>query len=156
MPPPLKVGEFDPLPGLGRDRFGAGKNRAQDGGRNSTADHAIEPVIVELLGSDFPFVYRAPAPFGLHPVFRREVFRNEPVRFRLVAEERKAAFVAHGDGQARVDKSLPVVGVVDDVTDGPLACNVGDAPVVAHAVAAFSFVFGKRNGGRANKSSVAR
>lgn len=102
----------------------------------------------------FPLVHRATAALGLHAVLGRDVLGKKAMESWIVAEEGEAAVVAHCHCKTGVGERLPVVCVDDHVPDGPLALDVGDSPVEAHAVAQLSLVFGERHAGRPDKPAV--
>jgi len=96
-----------------------------------------------------------PRPSVFYAVFGGEMFGEKPVLFGAVAVQGEATAVAQGDDEASLDEGLPVVGVVHDVADGPLAMDVWHSPVVSNAVARLSTVFRKRLARGANESAVA-
>ena len=83
--------------------------------------------------------------FGFHPILGCDVISKEAVVIGLIAKERKATSVAHGNCQASVDKRFPVVCIEDDVADCSLALDVGDTPIVANPITVLSLIFMERN-----------
>ena len=81
------------------------------------AYEAVQPVVIHRLRSQFPFVDRTAAAFGLHPVFGRQMFGEEAVQIGFVAKEGEATPIAHGHGQPGMAERLPIVGVEHDVAN---------------------------------------
>jgi len=98
-------------------------------------------VVVGLFGSRFPFVDGSAAAFGFDVVLGGDLFGEHAVHVGAITKNGEATSVAHRDGESRLREGLPPVGVVDDVTDRPLAVDAGDTPVESDSIARPAFVF---------------
>ena len=108
-----------------------------------------------LARANLPFVDRSAAAFGLDAVLGRQMFGEQSMWLGIVAEQRQAPTIAHRHSQAGMDERLPVVRVVDDVANGPLALDVRHPPVVSDAIARLPLVLGERLARRTDESTVA-
>lgn len=66
--------------------IGTEEKCALHGCSDGTADEAIEPMVVGLLGSWFPFIDGPTATFGSNKIFRRDLLGEHPMRFGMVTE----------------------------------------------------------------------
>jgi len=137
----LEFFEADPLSLRCGWSIGSEQQRSLHGCSDGGADKAVEPVVIGLLGTGFPFVDRSAAAFGADVVLGRDLLGEHAVLVGAVAEDGEAASVAHGNGKPRVREGLPPVRVVDHVSDGSLAMDGWDTPVEPYAISRPAFVF---------------
>ncbi len=152
--PPLQLREADAIVLHSGRGLRTIQNGALDRRRHRGAYQTIKPMIVAPLGPQLPFVDLPAATFGADAVFGGEVLSEEPMTIRIIAEQRETSAVAHGHRQPRVDEALPVVGVEDNVPDGPFALHVGDPPVVADSITGAPLVFAEGLARCADEPSV--
>ncbi|MCX7429156.1 MAG: hypothetical protein NTW96_26460 [Planctomycetia bacterium] len=80
----------------------AGQGDALHRGRDGAADEAVEPMVVWGAGAELPFVDDSAAALGLHAVLGRDVLGEQSVLLGLIAEQRQATALAHGDEETGV------------------------------------------------------
>ena len=113
-------------------------------------------MVVGTVWLEFPFVNPAAAPLGLHPVFGGEVFGEQLVDAGNTPVERKTPLVAELNRETGVNKTLPVVGVVNHMPDCPLSGDIRHHPVESETIARLLAVFRHGLGTRADISAVGR
>ena len=80
-------------------------------------------MVVRLLRSGFPFVDRSAAAFGADEVLGGDLLGEHPMLIGSIAEDGKATTIAHRDGESRMRKGLPPVGIIDDMANGPFSMD---------------------------------
>ena len=83
----LEFFEADPLSLRCGWSIGSEQQRSLHGCSDGGADKAVEPVVIGLLGTGFPFVDRSAAAFGADVVLGRDLLGEETMRVGSVTEE---------------------------------------------------------------------
>jgi hypothetical protein len=66
-------------------------------------------MIVAALGPQLPLVDHSPSALGPHAVLGGQVLGKHPVPIWVVAEQRQATGIAHGNRQACLDTCTPFI-----------------------------------------------
>ena len=152
----LQLFETDSLASADWFHIGAKQQRALHRSGDGTTNEAVEPVVVGLFGSGFPFVNSPTAALGFDEVLCSNLFGEHAMRFGLVSVNGQATTIAHCDRESRVSERLPPVRVVNDVSDCTFPVDAGDSPVQTNAVAGAAFVFAEWIRGRTDESTMRR
>lgn len=102
---PLQCRQTDPWFGFRPLAFRPEQDGPLHRSRHGAAHHAVQPVVVRLRGPDFPFIHGAPPALRPHPIFRRQVVRQQSVRLPLFDPSRStlATFIARVTESALID-----------------------------------------------------
>ena len=85
-------------------KIGSEKQRSVHRCGDCGADEAVEPVVVGLFGAGLQLIDGAAAALGFDEIFGGDLFGKHAMLFRSIAENGKAAAVAHCHGEPRVCK----------------------------------------------------
>ena len=113
-------------------------------------------MVVVRLRLEFPLVDRAAAPLCFDAVFGGQMLREELMSSGDPSVERERPLVADGNREPRMNKTLPVVRVVDDMPDCPFPGDIRNHPVESEPVALLFAVFGHGFRGCADVSAMRR
>ena len=103
-------------------------------------------MVIAGFRAELPFVNLAAAPFGLYPVLRSKMLRQQLMYAWLSSEQGQTPPVAHGYCQAGMNETFPVVGVEQRMPDSALATDIRNHPVKTEPVADLTAIFTHRLG----------
>jgi len=97
---------------------GLGQGGALDAGGDRTADQAVEPVVVRLLGPELPHVHPAAASFGPHAVFGRQMLGHR-VRQEKTSTTSRPSGAGMLGSQVQRSRTLTDIFWTASITGGP-------------------------------------